>query len=107
MSVYHLTMKSGSDNFCQRSSKGVMKRIKAQGVEVIVYEPTLTEEIFFNSRVIKYLDFFKSMCDVIVCTRFLRNRFDTALDDVGEKIYICATCSGEIRDLEPKYERSS
>jgi UDPglucose 6-dehydrogenase len=80
--IHRLVMKSGSDNFRASAIQGIMKRIKAKGIEVVVYEPVLKEEEFFNSKVIKDLDAFKAMSDIIVA-----NRLSANIQDVSHKVF--------------------
>ena len=80
--IYRLTMKANSDNFRQSSIQGIIKRLKAKGTDIIIYEPAIHEETFYQNKVIRQIDDFKMNADIIVA-----NRYDTILDDVKEKVY--------------------
>ena len=75
-------MKEGSDNFRSSAIQGIMKRIKAKGIEVVVYEPSIKEDVFYHSKVIKNIDEFKATCEVIIANRMSKN-----LEDINEKVY--------------------
>jgi UDPglucose 6-dehydrogenase len=80
--IYRLIMKKGSDNYRQSSIQGIMKRIKAKGLEIVLYEPYINNNVYLGSKVIKDLKEFKKISDIIVC-----NRFDSELEDVINKVY--------------------
>ncbi len=80
--VYRLVMKEGSDNFRQSAIQGIMKRVKAKGIEMVVYEPSLTTDDFYRSRVIRDLGAFKAECDLIIA-----NRRTPELEDVADKVF--------------------
>lgn len=80
--IYRLVMKAGSDNFRSSAIHGIMKRLKAKGIEIVIFEPTLHEKSFFNSRVITDLNEFKTISNIIIA-----NRHAEILDDVGDKVY--------------------
>jgi UDPglucose 6-dehydrogenase len=80
--IYRLVMKEGSDNFRSSAIQGIMKRIKAKGIAVVIYEPNLKEDEFFHSKIVKNLDDFKNISDVIVA-----NRLSNDIRDVQDKVY--------------------
>ena len=82
MGIYRLIMKQGSDNFRASAIQGIMKRIKARGIDVVIYEPVIQDSEFFRSKIITDLDDFKAMCDVIVA-----NRLGDEIQDVAGKVY--------------------